>query len=114
MVLGAGVFAFDKQSLETFRSRLQGADAKTLAKLLDKLRAKDISLGEPELKRVPRDYPPDHPHADLLRRKGLAAWTEAIDPKVASDPGFVEICRTHFKTLKPLYDWLMVRTPPTA
>ena len=107
VVLGAGVVAFDKQALERFRNRLLGTDANLLAKIFDMLRAKEISLNEPELKRVPAGYPADHPHGDLLRRRGLAAWTEAIDPEVASDPGFIEICRTNFKTLKPLYDWLM-------
>ena len=107
IVFGAGNFGFDKQALETYREKVDGPDGKKLAKLLERLEAKDARTGEPELKRVPSGYAQDHPLADLLRRKGLSAWIDMKDTKAASCPEFTSECQATFKTLKPLYDWLI-------
>ena len=107
IVLGAGTFGFDKSALEAFRERVDGPDGKKLAKLLEKLGAQGARIGEPDLKRVPSGYAQDHPRADLLRRKGLSAWLDTEDTKTASSPDFVATCQVKFKTLRPIYDWLI-------
>lgn len=106
LVIGAGIFAFDKADLETYRDRVAGPDGTKLAALLGRLTKKGIRMEDPELKRVPRGFDADHRHADLLRRKGLTLWWELGNAKLASKPTLVADCRSAFRTLKPLVDWL--------
>jgi len=108
IVVGAGTFGFDKQALEAYRERIDGPDGKKLVKLFEKLAGQGARTGEPDLKRVPSGYAQNHPHADLLRRKGLSAWLDMEDTKTASSPDFVATCQAKFKTLRPLYDWLII------
>jgi uncharacterized protein (DUF2461 family) len=77
-----------------------------LAGLLQTLADGGIRIDAPELKRVPSGFPKDHPHADLLRRKGLTAWIDFDDPAQALGPDMVAACRDGFKRLKPLFDSL--------
>jgi uncharacterized protein (TIGR02453 family) len=44
---------------------------KAIAAARDEVGATLSDWGPPPLKRVPKPYAPDHPHGDLLRRKGL-------------------------------------------
>ena len=106
LVFGAGVFGFEKAPLEAFRERVSGPEGMKLEALLKTLLAKDARLGDPELKRVPAGYPKDHPRANLLRHKGLTAWTDIANPATASKPQFMKTCGKEFSRLKPLFDWL--------
>lgn len=110
LTLGAGVFAFDKPALESFRRRIDGKDGSRLAELLSSLQREGVRIGEPELKRVPAGYPQDHQRADLLRRKGLALWMDYDDTLPATDTDIVEICLADFARLKLVYDWLLTTT----
>lgn len=107
--LGTGVFAFEKQALERFRDRVAGEDGAALEKILKALGKKGIRLSEADLKRVPSGWPQDHARAGLLRHKGLAAWIDRED-RAAIGPGLVKSCRSDFKRLKPLFDWLLDST----
>lgn len=106
LVFGTGIFAFEKPALEAFRERISGPDGKTLETLLRKLQAKTVRLRDPDLKRVPAGYPKDHPRAELLKHKGLTAWTDIADPEAGSKPQFMKTCAREFSRLKPLFDWL--------
>ena len=53
------------------RGRAQGGGA---AARVDTAAASGLELGEPDLKRVPRGYPADHPRADLLRYRRLVVY----------------------------------------
>lgn len=107
LTLGSGIFAFDKPELETFRERVAGSEGPKLAKLLGKLEANGIRITGAELKRVPAGYPKDHPQAELLCRKGLAVWDDLGGPVVATKMDLVSACRSSFKQLKPVFDWLI-------
>lgn len=106
LVLGAGVFGFEKATLEKYRDRVAGPDGEELATLLAKLQSVAITLDEPALKRVPPGYAADHPRADLLRRKGLAAWRDFGDTKIATSPNLIDDCLFAYSEFKPLVDWL--------
>lgn len=107
LTVGAGVFAFDKPALEKFRGKLLGPEGSKLAKLLQQLEARDVRLSQAELKRVPQGYPKDHPKAEHLRRKGLSAWVDLGGPDMANRDDLVAICRTSFKRMQPIFDWLI-------
>lgn len=107
LTLGTGVFAFDKPELETFRARVAGQEGPKLVKLLRQLEGKGVRLSQAELKRVPSGYPKDHQQAELLRRKGLAAWIDLGDPEQAAKADLLEVCHASFKRVKPVFDWLI-------
>jgi hypothetical protein len=50
--------------------------AARLKRLARDLEAAGLYPGEPELKRVPSGFSPDHPGADFLRHKGFYTWSE--------------------------------------
>ncbi|MGI9475122.1 MAG: DUF2461 domain-containing protein [Hyphomicrobiaceae bacterium] len=107
LVLGAGIFGFEKTAIDRYRKRVAGPDGKALAKQLEKMRKAGIRIREPELKRVPSGFDADLPHAELLRHKGLTAWMDLPGgPAAAAKPTIVSASAAGFKTLKPLFAWL--------
>ena len=107
LVLGVGVMAFEKATLETFRHRVAGPQGAALSAVLDRLRGAGIRIDAPELKRVPRGFDPDHAHAGLLRRKSLTVWKDFPDPMAATRPDWLDTCLSGFDQLRPVYDWLI-------
>jgi len=107
LLVGAGIFAFEKTAINTYRERVAGAPGKALAKQLDQMRNAGIRVREPELKRVPSGFSSDLAHADLLRHKGLTAWADLPGgPAAAAKPTIVTASLSEFKKLKPLVVWL--------
>ncbi len=61
------------------------------------------------LKKVPKDFPSDHPHAELLKRKSFLASHTCSDEQVFS-PGFLEHAVAVFKVMAP-FDEFLNRAP---
>lgn len=97
---GAGVFAFDKAMLPLWRE-LVDRDGHKMAPALAALQAKGARLGEPELKRVPAPFDKDHPHGDLLRRKGLHLWFDT-DEEIIKKDGLTQWVSAAFSELLPV------------
>ena len=106
VVLGAGVFGFEKDELIRYRQRIDGKEGETLQKLLDKLTKKGLTMHEPALKRVPSGFDKEHPRGALLRRKGLAVWNNIGKPSLASEGNLITLSRKTLKEMQPLVDWL--------
>ncbi len=104
LTLGAGVFRFDDAGLDEYRRRVYGADGEKLAKIVDTLLATGARLNEPPLKRVPSGFAKDHPREALLRRKGLALWSD-MKNDIITKPDLAKNCATEFSRLKPVFDW---------
>lgn len=107
VVLGVGVFQYDKAALDEWRARVAGDDGAGLEKMLDKLVRDGFRMNEPDLKRVPSSYPPDHPRAEFLRRKGLNVWYDFADASPALGGSAASTCLNNFRKMKPVFDWLM-------
>jgi len=105
--LGVGVFSFEKDQLDAYRKRVAGEDGAKLAELLDGLLAGGARMYEPALKRVPSGFPKDHPRAELLRRKGVAVWSDFDTTDPITGPRAIETCHAGYERLKPVYDWMM-------
>ncbi|NJO37267.1 MAG: DUF2461 domain-containing protein [Rhizobiales bacterium] len=105
--LGTGLFAFDKDGLDRFRQRIDGPEGEEIVALLGELQASGVRLCEPDLKRVPAGFAQDHPRADLLCRKSLAAWIDVDDPSAACRPDLIATCRAAFVQLRPVFDLLL-------
>lgn len=63
-----------------------------------------------KLKSNPRDYPADHPHIELLRRKSLIAVHNVSDTDIQAKD-FVKHAAKVFEALKPFDDFLNRRLP---
>ena len=60
---------------------------------------------DPKLRRVPRDFPPDHPAADWLKLQSFTA-AASIEPRVVTSPRLIDrLCRDA-ELLTPLVRWL--------
>ncbi|MEX3017496.1 DUF2461 domain-containing protein [Gymnodinialimonas hymeniacidonis] len=78
LLLGMGVMHLEKDSLTAYRNMVdrRGDD------LTDAMEGSGASLsdwGPDPLKRVPKPFDQDHPHADLLKRKAFALSTDLAD-----------------------------------
>ncbi len=106
LTLGAGTFDFKGHALDTYRKRTLGTEGKKLALILDRLEGLGFRLSEPALKRVPRGFDAESPHAHLLRHKGLAGWYDFPDTAPATSGDLVATCTENFIRLQPLVKWL--------
>lgn len=80
--LGVGAMVFPKDAIATWRARVdEGADVVEAAAALQ---AAGWEMSEPELKRVPAPYAPDHPQAEHLKRKGLILWHDLSEDEAQS------------------------------
>jgi uncharacterized protein (TIGR02453 family) len=115
IVLGAGIMGLRGSQLERYRRAV--ADPRTgqaLRSILDQLRAAgpDIEITEPDRKRVPAPYPPDHPRGDLLRRDSLHASRRLAHPSNIDTSRFSRWTADHLSTFRPLHQWLVNHLTP--
>jgi uncharacterized protein (TIGR02453 family) len=108
----AGHYMMEPDSLERFRSAV--ADDKRGAEL-DKLLARLAKRGFPpdsheRLKRVPKGFDPDHPRADLLKRKGLVVSFPSLPAGLLAKPRLSQWLADACKTAAPLVEWLAFAT----
>ncbi len=112
--LVAGQFAFGPEQLGRYRAAVADEEAgvaleKAAAAVAagGRLPGAGYHFWEPELKRVPRGYDPDHPRAEWLKRKGLAIFSPHLDRRLALKPALVDTVMGHFRTMAPVWRWLM-------
>jgi uncharacterized protein (TIGR02453 family) len=75
LLVAAGLYAPQSDQVERFRAAVaDGRRGAALRRALDKADAAGLKLGEPDLKRVPRGYPPEHPRAELLRYRRIVVY----------------------------------------
>ncbi|WP_158586673.1 DUF2461 domain-containing protein [Henriciella mobilis] len=107
LTLGVGMFEFERADLDAWRARIDGKDGAALAGLMDALGKDGVRFSAPDLKRVPAPYPQDHERGELLRRKGLTAWIDALPVETAFGDDGPASCLAEFRRLKPLFDWML-------
>ena len=108
MFLGAGVYQFPRDLIETYRravvDKKRGA---ALTRAVEKVLTDGrYRLGEKHYKRVPRGYDPDHRNAELLKHSGLHVGFDAAPPKALHSAKFLDYCFEHFHAMLPLHLWL--------
>jgi len=117
VMIGGGMHTFPRELLEPYREA--AADPKLGPQLREAVDQVGDALGgdpfeiaacygAPEsYKRVPKGYDPDHPNADLLRRKGLSAGIESPIPDELHGPELVDYAYERFEAIAPLHRWLV-------
>src|SRR4051812_39264331 len=73
---GCGVWHMESDQLRRFRAAVaEDRTGKALAGGVEELNGQGIEvISRESLKTVPRGFDKEHPRADLMRNKGLAAW----------------------------------------
>ena len=84
-------------------------DARTgaqLQKIVTKLQREGWGISSMEaLKRVPAPYAQDHPRAELLKRKGMAASIQP-GPSVSATAELVDWAEARLREAAPMITWL--------
>ena len=107
LILASGMHRFDPPLLERFRDAVDDEKrGRALARAIEKTRAAGAEVGGQQYKRVPRGYPADHRHSDLLRHGSLFAWIEQRVPRETHTAEFPSYCAERYRKLKPIEDWV--------
>ena len=116
IMLGVGMYQFPKHMIREYRDSVIHPDyGKRLSETIRSITENgDYELGGRNYKKVPRGYPADHAHADLLLFNGLWAGTERPVPRELSSPDLVGYCYRIFSDLAPLHFWLRAMTARVA
>jgi uncharacterized protein (TIGR02453 family) len=114
-VVASGVYRMDGPSLARYRSAVaDDARGTELGKILGRLAKAGFSWehmhGDPPLKKVPKGYDPDHPRADLLKRKGLGVSYPALPNGRLASPSLLPWLVEHATKAAPLVEWLVYAT----
>jgi uncharacterized protein (TIGR02453 family) len=107
--LMAGLFAFDKGQLETYRNAVvSDKQGKALLEAAKAVRVKGIyQIEGKHYKTNPKGYPLlNDERADLLLHNGLWAAFSPISEAEVMSPEFPEIVFQHFKAISPIQQWL--------
>jgi uncharacterized protein (TIGR02453 family) len=108
----AGHYMMEPTSLERFRAAVADEKrGKEVLRILASLAKKGFRGDSHEsLKRVPKGYDPNHPRADLLKRKGLIVGFPTVPPGLLATPKLTKWLADGCKTAAPLVEWLVFAT----
>lgn len=106
---GSGAWMMDPSQLDGFRRAVaDGAAGKELTRILAKLEKQGFAVdahGEP-LKKVPRGFDPDHPRAELLKRKSLTVRFPALPKEMITKRALATWLTKETAKVAPLVGWL--------
>ncbi|MBV9577267.1 MAG: DUF2461 domain-containing protein [Chloroflexi bacterium] len=105
--LAIGAWHMEPPVLLRYRAQVDDARAGAqLHKIVSQLQRDGWNLGSMEaLKRVPPPYPQDHPRAELLKRKGLAASIQ-VEEGISATPALVDWADAHLRQAAAMINWL--------
>ena len=115
LAAGRGVWHLEGDELKRYRAAVDDdITGKELEDIVAALGKQGIEvLSREALKSAPRGFDKDHPRADLLRRKGLAAWQSWpvaawLGTAKAKDRVFAL-----WRAAEPLHEWLVAHASPS-
>ncbi len=116
LMVGTGYYSMAADQLELFRRAVddehRGAE---LSGICSSMVAKGYQLGAmEELKTAPRGYPKDHPRIEILRRKGLIAFTTWTPGPWFHTAKVVTRIRSAWQGAAPMNDWLDTHVGPST
>jgi uncharacterized protein (TIGR02453 family) len=104
----AGQYMMDGAQLARLRAAV--VDDRTglpLAALLHKLTRAGFTVGSHDtLRKVPRGFDPDHPRAELLKRKGLIVTFPTLPRTLLVQRRLVDWLVAHTKRVVPFVEWV--------
>jgi uncharacterized protein (TIGR02453 family) len=112
--VASGLYMMEPAGLARYRTAVaddkRGAE---LGKILAKLTKAGFSMDtmhQDHLKKVPKGFDPEHPRADLLKRKGLGVSFPALPKGMLASPKLAPWLADHAKKVVPLVEWLVFAT----
>jgi uncharacterized protein (TIGR02453 family) len=108
LFVASGQYMMDPAQLARFREAvLDDGRGRALAAILAKLGRARFEVGSHDvLQRVPRGLDPEHPRADLLKRKGLIVSFPGPPRDLLVKRTLVDWLVRHVKPVVPLVEWL--------
>jgi uncharacterized protein (TIGR02453 family) len=108
----AGHYMMDGPDLARYRVAVaDDKRGKELVKVLATLTKKGHKIeSHGEFKRVPKDFDPEHPRADLLKHKGLVATFPPFPKGLMTSRKLVDWLVLRSKEVAPLVEWLVFAT----
>jgi uncharacterized protein (TIGR02453 family) len=106
--VGAGHWMMDADQLARFRAAvLDDRSGREVAAILARLEKSGfVASARESLKKVPRGVDPEHPRAELLKRKGLVVEFPKFPRKLIVSRDFVDWAVKETKRAAPLVEWL--------
>jgi len=104
--IGTGCMAFSRPVLGAFLAALEAGEGAMISDLLQSLQGQRFETSEPDLARVPRGFPKDHPHAELARHKGLAAFKTLDDLGLVQDDAAASTLARQWAPTLPFWHFL--------
>ncbi len=105
--VGAGTYFFDAPQLAKWRKTVAGKEGAVLMKLIGKLRKAGYTVGgHDDYKKVPKPFAPDHPHAELLKWKGLTVAPGELPRGILHKAELGTWLAGHAKAMAPIVTWL--------
>ncbi len=107
LLVAAGLHNPEPDQVERLRRAVDASrSGAALTRALKHANDAGLQLNEPDLVRTPRGYPPDHPRADLLRRRRLTiAQRHDLKPWLHRRDAGARI-RDQLTAAQPLITWL--------
>jgi uncharacterized protein (TIGR02453 family) len=107
LLVAGGFYRMAKDQIERYRAAVDDdATGRRLATIVRRLEADGFAMHGEELKRVPRGFDAEHPRADLLRRKGLAAFADLGTPDWLGTPAALDRIVDAWRRTDSLGTWL--------
>lgn len=108
----AGHYMMEPESLGRFRAAVaDDKRGKDLDKLLAALAKKGfVADSHDRLKRAPKGFAPDHPRAEMLKRKGLTVRFPKVPAGLLATPRLAKWLAGACKTAAPFVEWLAFAT----
>ena len=114
LLVAAGLHQPATDQLERFRAAIDDSRrAKGFERAVEQAAAAGLEVPEPELKRAPRGYAPDHPRIDRLRMKELTVYKRHRLARWLHQPACDRRVRTELEAALPLVTWVAENVGPS-
>lgn len=114
--VGSGCYMMDGGQLARYRRAVDAAaSGDALVGIIEAIEAEKAGVqGHDALKTVPKGFPRDHPRAELLRYKGIAAWKEWPPAPWLGKPAAKQRVVGFLRASTPLMRWLDENVGPAS
>lgn len=110
--LAAGQYRMDAAQVARYRAAVaDDTRGKEISSIVRKLEKSGYEVGSFEqLSRVPKGFDPEHPRAELLKRKGLVVSFPAVPAELIASRKLLDWVLKHTRPVAPLVEWLAFAT----
>ena len=107
LLVGGGYHSHSPAQLVRYRNSVDaGSTGEQLQHIVDATAAAGFAIEGEKLKTVPRGFAKDHPRAELLKHKSLAASLPVGEPDWLDSPEAENQIAALWEQLRPLVDWV--------